>query len=647
MGSSPTLLIVIISFTVVALAAKEIGDIFRRYRLPLISGFLFAGVLVGPFALDMLHSDVVEKLRFVDEIALGFIAFAAGSELYLKDLRGRLKGIAWITVMQTISILLLGTLSIYLLLDFVPFMATRDPLTKLAASLMAGAILVARSPSSAIAIINELRAKGPFTQTVLGVTVITDVAVIILFALTSESADALILQIPFSVGFVALLIGELVVSIILGVLQGMFISFLLKQNFNSLTKAAMMLALGYSVFVASALVRRLSLGIFGIEFLLEPLLIAMMATFYITNWTTHRNQLMEIFKKVSPAVYIAFFTLTGAELAVDVLMQVWAIALALFAIRLLTLFLGSSSGGMIAGEPMQHNRLSWVAYITQAGVGLGLAKEISVEFPDFGGDFSTLLIAVIVLNQIVGPPLFKWVINRVNESHLRGSKDKDSERNRTREVMIFGTDDQASAVGRLLKAQGWHIQWVCMDSKCATTPIEDDEALIILPRLDAEHLEEIGAAKADSVVAMLSDDENYRICELFYETYGTETLVVRLNDLTNRERFRSMDVLTVHPGTATVRLLDQFTRKPDTASLLMDVESKYRLREIYVRDPNLHGIALRDMRLPTDTLIVAIHRNENDIVSSGYTRLRVNDKVTVIGTPKSIEEVKLKFEVQA
>ena len=82
-----------------------------------------------------------------------------------------------------------------------------------------------------------------------------------------------------------------------------------------------------------------------------------------------------------------------------------------------------------------------------------------------------------------------------------------------------------------------------------------------------------------------------------------------------------------------------------TFSLILDAESKFKLREFWVRDPNLHGIALRDLRLPTDTLIVAIHRNDNDIVSHGYTRLRVGDKVTVIGSSKSMQEIMLKFEL--
>ena len=95
--------------------------------------------------------------------------------------------------------------------------------SRIAISILAGAILVARSPSSAIAIVNELRAKGPFTQTLLGVTMISDVVVIILFAFNSEIADGLLTGISFNAGFVLLLFGELALSIFLGYLLGKFI----------------------------------------------------------------------------------------------------------------------------------------------------------------------------------------------------------------------------------------------------------------------------------------------------------------------------------------------------------------------------------------------------------------------------------------
>ncbi|MBL6960584.1 MAG: cation:proton antiporter [Anaerolineales bacterium] len=633
-------IIFIVSFGIISLASRQIGAFFARYNLPLISGFLFAGVLVGPFVLDMIPSEAIPKLRFVDEISLGFIAFAAGSELYLKDLRDRLKGIAWVTAGLVLSTSIFGSLAFYFLTDLIPFTQNMSVTGRIAISILAGAILVARSPSSAIAIVNELRAKGPFTQTMLGVTVIMDVVVIILFAFNSEIADALLTNISLNAGFVLLLFGELALSIFLGYLLGKLIQLLLSIKIRRVSKAIITLMLGYSVFISSTFLRHFSHNQLGTELLLEPLLICMVASFFVINWTPHRDQMLEILHKTGPTIYILFFTLTGASLALDVLSKTWQIALALFFIRLVSVFIGSFTGGTIAGEPMKNNAVSWMAYVTQAGVGLGLAKEAAVEFPQFGLDFATIMISVIVLNQIAGPPLFKWVINFVNEAHSRGETTYDGKR----DAFIFGTDDQAMAVARLLKSKGWEIKWACVDSSCAMASL-DDEPLILLSAIDLENLVSIDAHKADAVVAMLSDEENYQLCELFYENYGTETLVVRLNDISDQDRFNNLGVLTVNPGTATVHLLDQFARSPDAASLLLDIESDHQMQDVYVLDPNMHGIPLRDLRLPHDLRIVAIHRHGHDIISTGYTRLRVGDKVTIIGSPESIEAAILKLEI--
>ncbi|OQX61624.1 MAG: hypothetical protein B6I38_05305 [Anaerolineaceae bacterium 4572_5.1] len=633
--------IFVASFGIVALASKQIGAFFARYKLPLISGFLFAGIVVGPFVLNLIPSAAIPKLRFVDEISLAYIAFAAGSELYLKDLRSRFKSIAWVTTGLVLSTSILGSLAFFFLTDFIPFTQNMSVTSRIAISILAGAILVARSPSSAIAIVNELRAKGPFTQTMLGVTVIMDVVVIVLFAFNSEIAGALLNNLNVNVSFVALLLAELALSIFLGYLLGKFIQFILSLNLRSMPKSIIILLLGYSVFLASTFVRHVSHERFGAEILLEPLLICMIASFTVINWTSHRDQMLEILHNIGPTIYIAFFTLTGASLALDVLAKTWQIALALFFIRLLSIFIGSFTGGALASEPTKNNTVSWMAYVTQAGVGLGLAKEVAVEFPQFGIDFATIIISVIVLNQIVGPPLFKWVINYVKEAHPRGETTFDG----IHDALIFGADNQALAVARLLKSKGWQIKWVCTDSSCGMTPHDEDEPLSLIPRIDLKNLESIDAAKADAIVAMLSDDENYQLCELFYENYGTETLVVRLNDVSDQDRFNKLGVLTVNPGTATIHLLDQFARSPDAASLLLDIESDHQMRDVYVRDPNMHGIALRDLRLPLNTRVVAIHRHGHDIVSTGYTRLRVGDKVTVLGSPESLEEITLKLEV--
>ena len=135
-------------FTIIALASKQIGQYFAKINLPLISGFLFAGIIAGPFVLDLIPAEAVDQLRFVDEVSLAFIAFAAGSELYLKELHSRLKSIAWVTVGNVLVIPATGALALFWLADFVPFMQDLSTSNRFAVALLGGAILVARSRSS-------------------------------------------------------------------------------------------------------------------------------------------------------------------------------------------------------------------------------------------------------------------------------------------------------------------------------------------------------------------------------------------------------------------------------------------------------------------------------------------------------------------
>lgn len=627
-------------FSLVALASQRIGQLFARLQLPLITGFLFAGVIAGPSVLGLIPPQAFEHLRFVDEIALAFIAFAAGGELYLKELRSRLRSIRWVTAGLVVATFSLGSLSVLALADLVPFIRSMSLPARIAVSILAGAILVARSPSSAIAIVNELRAQGPFTQTVLGVTVIMDVVVIVLLAINSEIADALLTELPIDVTFAVLLIGELAASLAIAFLLGMMLRFILSLRQGQLLKTALVLLSGYGVFVASAAIRSASHARLPFEILLEPLLICMAGSFMVINHSPYRNDLLRILRDAGPPVFIAFFTLTGASLALDVLLTTWPIALALFIARLVGVGIGSFTGGAIAGDPRLHNRSGWMAYITQAGVGLGLAKEVSVEFPEFGAAFATMMISVIVLNQVVGPPFFKWAIKRVGEAHTRA---RTPEFDGVRDAIIFGLEDQSLALARQLCQHGWAV-------RIATRKRDRPEKwqasdVDITPILDVslETLHHVEVGKAEAVVAMMSDDDNYRLCQLLYEHFGTETVVVRLHERARFERFHHLGALVVDPGTAMVSLMDHMVRSPVAASLILGMEADQDIIDVEVRNPDLHGLALRDLRLPLDTLVLSIHRRGHMIISHGYTRLELGDRVSIVGSFDSLEDVILRM----
>ncbi len=628
-------------FAIIALASGQIGQFFTKIKLPLISGFLFAGIITGPFVLDLIPAEAVEHLRFVDEVSLAVIAFAAGSELYLKELRSRFRSITWVTIGLVVSTFTLSSSIVFILADFIPFMQAMPVTSRIAVSILAGAILVARSPSSAIAIVNELRARGPFTQTALGVTVVMDVVVIVLFAFNSSVADALLTNLDFNLSFIFLLLAELSISLGLGYVLGKILQLILACRTNSLTKAGMILAVGYGVFVLSGTIRSTSHTQLSFEVFLEPLLICMIGSFVVTNYTPYRDEFLKIMHDIGPPVYIAFFTLTGASLALDILVKTWPIALALFVARLGAIFIGSFSGGVVAGDPMSHNRIGWMSYVTQAGVGLGLAKEVAVEFPEWGAAFATVIISVIVLNQIVGPPLFKWAINRVGESNLRAET---PEFDGAHNVIIFGLEGQSLALAHQLRSHGWQVKIAFRKANYLEEITNSDIEICPISDLTVDMLHQLGAKKTEAVVTLLSDEENYLICELIYEHFGTKEVVVRLNDRANFHYFHGLGALVVNPATAIVSLFDHLVRSPSAASLLLGMEANQDIIDLEVCNPNLHGVALRDLRLPLDTIVLSVYRAGRLLISHGYTRLKIGDRVTVVGSLESLDKVMLRFE---
>ena len=627
------------AFILIAIAAQRVSFEFQKVGLPLITGMLLIGIIAGPFVLHMFPKGAHQNLDFINDIALAFIAFAAGSELYLKEIRNRIRQIAWITFGQLVVTFLLSASIVYFISNQIPFMSGLPQNTKLAISILMGVIFVARSPSSAIAIINEMRAKGPFTHTALGVTVIKDVLVIILFTITFAIGKSLVNGAEMGFGFVILLLIELVISFALGFVLSKLITFLLSKPINKKVKSLLLLVVGYLIYVLAHYVKIHSHSIIGVSFLIEPLIICIIAGFLVSNFSNYRFEFSSIIEDVGPFVYLAFFTLTGLSLSFDVLLSVWEIAVLLFFVRLISIVLGALIGGVIAGDSMKFNLLGWMPYITQAGVGLGLATIVAAEFQLWGEEFLTLVIAIIIISQIVGPPLFKWAIKLVNEDHTKAdSKDGDD----VRDAIVFGFENQSVALATQLKNQSWNVKIATQLSEEKTRTIEDVE-IAHIAGLTKESFYTIECEKANTIVCLLSDEENYKICEIAYEYLGTKNVVVRLHDRNWIEKFHQLGVKIVEPNTAMVSLLDHFVRSPQATSLLLGMEENQDTIDVEITDDNIHGMALRNLRFPSDVTILSVHRKESALVCHGFTRLRKGDIVTVVGTLESLEKVSLKL----
>ena len=634
----PPFVVYSLGFFIVALSAKQIGKFFSQYGLPYITGYLLAGALAGPFILELLPTEAIEELRYIDDISLAVIAFIAGSELYLKELKSRLRGILLNTGGIVFSAFLLIGIALFVLQSSISFTADYPPITKVAIATLGATILLALSPASTIAVIQEVRAKGPFSKTVLSITVVMDVVIIVLFAVAVAFAGAMIDGDSVTIGFVMILVVDIVLALIAGYLIGRGIGVMLSMSLHTSVKMLSLLILGYILFESATHVPTWIYDAVGVKIKIEPLLMSMVAGFTVTNFTDYRKPFEDLLHQISPSVYVAFFALTGIGLKLDILVDTIAIAAALFAVRMVAIIIGTYIGGTIAGEPQSFRRLAGLGLITQAGIALGLARETAVFFPDtLGSEFATLIISVIVLNEIFGPMLLKYALGQIGESHVSSKADR-------RRLLILGIEPQSIALARQMKVRGWEVIIADTDAERLDSLANEDVDARMIAHIDKESLSPLITGDKDALVAMMDDDrENMRACELAKEEFSLQHFVVRLRNVSLRETFLQMGARVINPASAMVNLLEQSINAPEAVNLLLHQDPNHDIAQITIVDEMIDGLPLRDLRLPADVLILEIVREGNVIVPHGFSVLKVKDEVTVIGSPPSLVDVRLKL----
>jgi hypothetical protein len=303
-------------------------------------------------------------------------------------------------------------------------------------ALFSGTIAIARSPASAIAVIKELRADGTFTQTVLGVTMVSDVVVILLFSATTElartllepgsdtagGADSAAAIARILIAFVPRVAAELGASCLHGVMMAglCLLALQLPRRLPRLRQLALFAIAAYA-FTAERFVNATLSHLGGSCPRLEPMLACIVTGFLVCNGGeafTGRDERLQLHSlldaAMSPTLTFFFFT-TGLSMRLSVLVHTWPIALALFAARLLALFLGHAAGACLGRFPPRYHSHGWLAYVTQAGMSLGLASEIAHAFPLWGPRLQSTLMSVILLNQLAGPPLLEFAIRSAGE----------------------------------------------------------------------------------------------------------------------------------------------------------------------------------------------------------------------------------------
>jgi Kef-type K+ transport system membrane component KefB len=376
------------------------GKTAARLGLPRISGYLIIGILVGPHAIGLLTRDMLAAGKVIEGLAVALISLTAGGEIRLPWVRRQIGRLATMTVCQIVLIGGAIFATMMLLRPIFPFLPA-DDLHAAIIALVFSAIAVSNSPTVTIAVISENRAEGPLSRTVLGVVVIVDMCVIVLFALVLALArDALGSGGGTSLGVT--LAHELGGSVLAGIGFGMGIAWFLKQVGRD--TPVFVLAACFAMFAVSQALH------------LETLLVALAAGFWVENFSDARGEeLIDGVERVSLPVYAVFFAAAGAKVDLGALASMWPLALLLCAVRAVCVWAGSTLGARLSGAEPLIRRYTWMGLISQAGVTLALAAILVRSFPEWGGDIHVLIIAMIAVHEIIGPILFQHALRRAGE----------------------------------------------------------------------------------------------------------------------------------------------------------------------------------------------------------------------------------------
>jgi Kef-type K+ transport system membrane component KefB len=386
------------------LAGTLLSELLAPIGLPHLTGYLIAGIASGPYALKLVDEHTVKNLSMVNSLALSLIALGGGAELDFATVRRSARTLGWATLVQCLFVLVTVTALFFVAArPMIPFTRSLTTPALVGVSLLWGALAVTRSPSATLGILSQTRATGPLATFTLAFVMTSDVVVVVLVALVLGCVRPLIdPSAGFSLDSFATLGHELVGSVALGTTMGLVIALYLR-----LVNRQMLVVLLVLGFGASTVIDYLQF---------DTLLTFMVAGFIVRNMSNQGHKFTKYIEKTGTVVYVIFFATAGADLDLPLLRQLWPIALLLAGTRAVVTWIGAPISGRLADDPPVLRRWAWSGLVSQAGLALGLSVLIAREFPSIGTGFRALAIATVAINEMIGPVLFKFALDRTGET---------------------------------------------------------------------------------------------------------------------------------------------------------------------------------------------------------------------------------------
>lgn len=386
---------------IILFAGFIVTRLTKRLHLPNVSGYIIAGVLIGPCCLKLVPQDILSHMGFMSDIALAFIAFGVGKFFKKEVIREAGIKIIIITIFEALTAGALVTVCMRLLFKMDWNFA-----------LLLGAIATATAPASTMMTIHQYHAKGDFVNTLLQVVALDDVVCLLTFSVVVAVVNARTVG-HISVADVVLPIITNAGGILLGFVCGILLSRLLTPNRSKDNRLILAVAM--------------LLGISGVcaFFSLSPLLSCMIFGATYMNVTDDRKLFKQV-NRFTPPVMSMFFIISGMNLDLGAIQTAGIIGVTYFAIRIVGKYAGVYAGCVLTSMPEHIRKYMGLALIPQAGVAIGLAFLGQRMLPDeMGNLLLTIILSSSVLYELVGPACAKmsfFLSGAINKEAIESAK---------------------------------------------------------------------------------------------------------------------------------------------------------------------------------------------------------------------------------
>ena len=404
----------LLSVSVALLAGLLMTRAFKPLKLPSVTAYLIAGILIGPYCVGKLgisglgftSMNAAHALSLVSEVALGFIAFSIGSEFRLEDLKKTGKQAIIIGILQALVATLFVDIALYIVHILMPDKLTVPQLITL------GAIATATAPAATLMVVRQYKAKGPLTSLLLPIVAIDDAVGLIVFAVSFGIAKTIVAGSVDILSIIVNPLAEIVFSLGLGAIMGWILT-QLEKMFNSNTNRLNM-SIAFVFLTVSLSMISFHIGPVHVSF--SSLLVCMMLGTVFCNICPLSEDIMEKTDKWTSPLFALFFVISGAELELNVFADyaIVIIGIVYIIFRSLGKYFGAAGSAKLSKCEPNICKYLGITLLPQAGVALGMCAT-AMQLGEQGNLIRNITLFAVLIYEIVGPLLTRQALTAAGD----------------------------------------------------------------------------------------------------------------------------------------------------------------------------------------------------------------------------------------